>query len=51
MTDKQPIKGPSLPVSPPAKDKRKLAKPGAPDLHMEEIEEKHVPKDRNIFDK
>ncbi|MFT7462960.1 MAG: hypothetical protein ACI9EF_001302 [Pseudohongiellaceae bacterium] len=51
MTDKQPIKGPALPVSPPSKGPGKPTKPGAPDLHIEEIEEKHVPKDRNIFDK
>jgi len=51
MTDKQPIKDAALPVSPPTRDQRKPAAPGAPDLHMEEIEEKHVPKDRNIFDK
>lgn len=52
MSDKQPpIKGPALPVSPPTRDGAKPRQPGAPDLHLEEIEEKHVPKDRNIFDK
>jgi len=51
MTDKQPIKGPALPVSPPTRDEQRPRPAGAPDLHLEEIEEKHVPKDRNIFDK
>ena len=51
MTDKQPTKGPALPVSPPTRDEQRPRPAGAPDLHLEEIEEKHVPKDRNIFDK
>jgi hypothetical protein len=51
MTDEQPIKGPALPLSPPSRDKQRPRPDGAPDLHLEEIEEKHVPKDRNIFDK
>ena len=45
-------KGDKLPISPP--DKKRSERPrgkGEPDLHIEEIEEKHVPKDRNIFDK
>lgn len=39
-----------LPISPP---ERSAPAPAAdePDLHLEEIEDKHVPKDRNIFDK
>lgn len=44
----------SFPVSPPVKPPTKQGEPGrdgAPDLHIEEIEEKHIPKDRNIFDK
>ena len=44
----------SFPVSPPVKPPSKkgdAAPDGAPDLHIEEIEEKHIPKDRNIFDK
>lgn len=43
---------PKLPVAPPAKQKspRKDAGDG-PDLHIEEVEERHIPKDRNIFDK
>lgn len=40
----------------PALPRPPTAKPDAPrrdvpDLRLEEIEEKHVPKDRNIFDK
>ncbi len=44
----------AFPVSPPVKPPTKKGdadKPGAPDFHIEEIEEKHIPKDRNIFDK
>ena len=44
----------SFPVSPPVKPPTKQAethRDGTPDLHIEEIEEKHIPKDRNIFDK
>jgi len=44
----------SFPVSPPVKapgKKNETRHDGVPDLHIEEIEEKHIPKDRNIFDK
>ena len=44
----------AFPVSPPVKAPSRKDDPsraGAPDLHIEEIEEKHIPKDRNIFDK
>ena len=51
MTQKDASKGPQLPVSPPSRDADKKPKDGAPDLRIEEIEERHVPKDRNIFDK
>ena len=39
-----------LPIAAP---ERRPAPPpaAAPDLHVEEIEERHIPKDRNIFDK
>jgi hypothetical protein len=41
-----------LPVAAPSqhKDPRATGK-GVPDLHIEEIEERHIPKDRNVFDK
>jgi hypothetical protein len=39
-----------LPVAAPAR-KDPDRKPGVPDLRVEEIEERHIPKDRNIFDK
>ncbi|GJM23334.1 MAG: hypothetical protein DHS20C15_32490 [Planctomycetota bacterium] len=43
---------PTLPVAPPAKQKPARKDAGdAPDLHIEEVEERHIPKDRNIFDK
>ena len=40
-----------LPIAPP--QRRPDAQPGDDllDLRIEEIEDKHVPKDRNIFDK
>jgi hypothetical protein len=39
-----------LPIAAPAR--RPPPRPTtAPDLHVEEIEERHIPKDRNIFDK
>ena len=44
----------AFPVSPPVKPPTKQGdsqRADAPDLHIEEIEEKHIPKDRNIFDK
>jgi hypothetical protein len=40
-----------LPIAAPERGPKKPDKPGAPDLHIEEIEERHIPKDRNIFDK
>lgn len=47
--DRSPLQ-PSTPAAPPT---RRPAEPppAAPDLRIEEIEERHVPKDRNIFDK
>ena len=45
-----PGKQDKLPISPPSKQ-RPAPKDGVPDLFIEEIEEKHIPKDRNIFDK
>ena len=53
-SSKTPIKGkrkPVLPIAAPERSTKKPGKPGAPDLHIEEIEERHIPKDRNIFDK
>ena len=47
----------SLPISKPEGDAKAKARrrpdgsAGLPDLHIEEIEDRHVPKDRNIFDK
>lgn len=41
---------PALPRPPSAKSDA-TPRRDAPDLRLEEIEEKHVPKDRNIFDK
>jgi hypothetical protein len=52
-----PRRGPSLPITTPERAAKRKAARGAeadatrPDLHIEEIEDKHVPKDRNIFDK
>ena len=46
----RPGKPGALPIAAPAREQP--AKPaGAPDLRIEEIEERHIPKDRNIFDK
>ncbi len=42
---------PALPTPPQAKPRGDGKRSGAPDLRLEEVEEKHVPKDRNIFDK
>lgn len=47
--DNSPLQ-PASPVVPPQRRPAEPA-PGAPDLSIEEIEERHVPKDRNIFDK
>ena len=51
--DKSRRNDPAFPVSPPVKPATRDAGPreGEPDLRIEEIEEKHIPKDRNIFDK
>jgi hypothetical protein len=54
MTGKKerPRKIDAFPISPPTRKGARPTRPaGAPDLHIEEIEEKHIPKDRNIFDK
>ena len=40
-----------LPIAAPARRPAPKPAPDAPDLHVEEIEERHIPKDRNIFDK
>ena len=40
-----------LPIAPPARRPAAERPPTSPDLHIEEIEERHIPKDRNIFDK
>jgi len=44
-----------FPISPPARRPTDAEHPEGserrPDLRIEEIEERHVPKDRNIFDK
>jgi hypothetical protein len=37
--------------APPARRPAPDAPPADPDLRIEEIEERHIPKDRNIFDK
>jgi len=50
-TDEKPLETHNLPIAPPERDGTDRPAEGAPDLHIEEIEEKHVPKDRNIFDK
>jgi len=43
---------PQLPVAPPTREPEPRPEPGdGPDLHIEEVEERHIPKDRNIFDK
>jgi len=51
-TDKSsPFKPNPLPIAAPAHRKDDKRAPGVPDLRIEEIEERHIPKDRNIFDK
>lgn len=50
MTRKDDPSKPALPLAPPTR-KAAAPKPGEPDLRIEEIEDRHVPKDRNIFDK
>lgn len=50
-TPKQAPPTHGLPLSPPSARKAEPRKKGAPDLRIEEIEEKHIPKDRNVFDK
>lgn len=46
-----PFKANPLPIAAPAHRKGDKRAPGVPDLRIEEIEERHIPKDRNIFDK
>ncbi len=47
-----PLQRAPLPIAAPERKRRDdEARPGLPDLHIEEIEERHIPKDRNIFDK
>ena len=48
--DKARTKPGQLPIAAPQREKP-AAPAGAPDLRIEEIEERHIPKDRNIFDK
>jgi len=48
---KDPTHRPSLPIAPPQQRDEPARRAGEPDLRIEEIEDKHVPKDRNIFDK
>ena len=48
--DKARTKPGQLPIAAPQREKPP-APAGAPDLRIEEIEERHIPKDRNIFDK
>lgn len=48
--DKARTKPGQLPIAAPRREKP-AAPTGAPDLRIEEIEERHIPKDRNIFDK
>ena len=48
--DKARTKPGQIPITAPKREKP-ATPPGAPDLHIEEIEERHIPKDRNIFDK
>ena len=48
----KPSRPDAFPVSPPSrKAERPERRKGEPDFSIEEIEEKHIPKDRNIFDK
>jgi len=55
MSDAPSEPRPELPITAPARQRaaraRRRRRRGAPDLRIEAIEEKHVPKDRNIFDK
>jgi len=44
-------RGKPLPIAAPERRPEQPGRPGAPDLHIEEIEDRHIPKDRNIFDK
>ena len=46
-----PTHKPVLPIAPPQRRDAPPPRAGEPDLRIEEIEDKHVPKDRNIFDK
>jgi hypothetical protein len=51
MTRKDGKVDKALPIAPPSRREAKTERPDAPDLRIEEIEERHVPRDRNIFDK
>ena len=46
-----PARPGAVPVPPTARQDAAAGRRPAPDLHIEEIEERHIPKDRNIFDK
>ena len=46
-----PFKPNPLPIAAPTRRAAPDAPSAAPDLRIEEIEERHIPKDRNIFDK
>lgn len=52
-TPRDKTRRPALPIAPPPPRRQDDADdtPRGPDLHLEEVEEKHLPKDRNIFDK
>lgn len=41
----------SLPIAAPSRRVKPAETDGGPDLRIEEIEDRHVPRDRNIFDK
>jgi hypothetical protein len=50
--EKQPLQRNPLPIAAPTREgSRSPTGADGPDLHIEEIEEKQIPKDRNIFDK
>jgi len=51
MTRKDEKPDTAFQIAPPARREAGKPQPGAPDLRIEEIEERHVPRDRNIFDK
>ncbi len=49
--DPRSARKPALPIAAPTRKAQPPRPEGVPDLHIEEIEERHIPKDRNIFDK